>query len=35
MRWLYNRIFRGIGIVIAIGAITALYLGVIHVTQKH
>lgn len=35
MRWLYRYVFRGIGIVIAIGAITAFYLAVMQVTHQH
>ena len=33
--WLYRYVFRGIGILILIGAITALYAAVMFVIHKH
>ena len=35
IRWLYRYVFRGIGILILIGMITALYVAVMFVRQQH
>ena len=35
MRWLYRYVFRGIGILILIGMITAFYVAVMFVMQQH
>jgi len=35
IRWLYRYVFRGIGLVLVIGMITALYLAVMLIRHQH
>lgn len=35
IRWLYRYLFRGIGLVLGIGMITALYMAVMLIKHQH